>query len=652
MAITKTIEIKADAKGAEKELKILNEQLEIQRSVLIDLEKQLIKVEKAQKETNQTDLAAQKILADKAAAIKNELKLEKIALKELNLEKRQAASATQELNTATKDLNTDTANSTKIIKLLDSFTGGYLGTVKKFYEGTIESVKALKLFSLSLKGLSKALIATGIGALVVALGAIVAYWDDIKGLVSGVSSEQEELNALAQKNVDIEQKKFDSISDQENILKLQGKSEKEILQLKQAQLEEVIAATEAQIEQNKITLKAQIEASRRNKEILSGILKFISIPITAVLAGIDQIGKALGKDFGLMEGFDSIANFVFDPEQVEEEGNMAIEEQQVALDKLKNQRAGFQLQLNKIDENAAAKRREKNQKEIDANAARQKQEFEERQKVIEQIESLEDEYFNSLLDRQTQEENAVANKYFNLIEQAKKFGQDTAILEEAQQAALAEIKNRYAEQERLQMQASLEEQTKYALALAEADEQIAQAKRNALNVGLESLRAFAGENKALSVAILGVQKALAIAEIITNAKKGIAASLVNWQSVPPFIGTFPNPAYVKAGILHGKHVAMTKITAGASIASILAQSITSIKGAGGLGGNAGTGGAGSIGGAGTPPPAFNVVGTSGMNQIAEQLSQEQQPVQAFVVGSNVTTQQELDRNIVTTASLG
>jgi hypothetical protein len=58
------------------------------------------------------------------------------------------------------------------------------------------------------------------------------------------------------------------------------------------------------------------------------------------------------------------------------------------------------------------------------------------------------------------------------------------------------------------------------------------------------------------------------------------------------------------------------------------------------------------GGGGAPQPAFNVVGTSGVNQIAEQLSQEQEPVQAFVVGSNVTTQQEMDRNIVTTASLG
>ena len=50
-------------------------------------------------------------------------------------------------------------------------------------------------------------------------------------------------------------------------------------------------------------------------------------------------------------------------------------------------------------------------------------------------------------------------------------------------------------------------------------------------------------------------------------------------------------------------------------------------------------------------PQFNVVGTSGVNQIAQGLG-NQSPVQAYVVGSQVTTQQALDRNIVRTATLG
>lgn len=53
------------------------------------------------------------------------------------------------------------------------------------------------------------------------------------------------------------------------------------------------------------------------------------------------------------------------------------------------------------------------------------------------------------------------------------------------------------------------------------------------------------------------------------------------------------------------------------------------------------------------PPAFNIVGASGANQLAEAIGgQAQQPVKAFVVSNDVTTAQELDRNIVKGASLG
>jgi len=52
------------------------------------------------------------------------------------------------------------------------------------------------------------------------------------------------------------------------------------------------------------------------------------------------------------------------------------------------------------------------------------------------------------------------------------------------------------------------------------------------------------------------------------------------------------------------------------------------------------------------PPAFNIVGASGTNQLASAIGeQSQQPVQAFVVSSEVTTAQELDRNIIDEATI-
>lgn len=52
-------------------------------------------------------------------------------------------------------------------------------------------------------------------------------------------------------------------------------------------------------------------------------------------------------------------------------------------------------------------------------------------------------------------------------------------------------------------------------------------------------------------------------------------------------------------------------------------------------------------------PDFNVVGASQTSQLAEAVSTQQaKPVKAFVVGKDISSQQELDRNITTTASLG
>ena len=52
------------------------------------------------------------------------------------------------------------------------------------------------------------------------------------------------------------------------------------------------------------------------------------------------------------------------------------------------------------------------------------------------------------------------------------------------------------------------------------------------------------------------------------------------------------------------------------------------------------------------PPAFNVVGASGTNQLADAIgSQSQEPVKAYVVSGDVTSAQSMDRNIVEGASI-
>jgi hypothetical protein len=56
----------------------------------------------------------------------------------------------------------------------------------------------------------------------------------------------------------------------------------------------------------------------------------------------------------------------------------------------------------------------------------------------------------------------------------------------------------------------------------------------------------------------------------------------------------------------------------------------------------------SVGGGGSQAPSFNVVGNSGVNQLAQI---QQQPMQAYVVSGSVTTAQSLDRNRIENATL-
>ena len=95
---------------------------------------------------------------------------------------------------------------------------------------------------------------------------------------------------------------------------------------------------------------------------------------------------------------------------------------------------------------------------------------------------------------------------------------------------------------------------------------------------------------------------------------------------------------------------MTKIGAGLSIASILATSLTS-KGSGIQAPSAGTAPAPSA--PQIQAPAFNVVGATQTSQLAQTISQaEDKPIKAFVVASDVSTAQELERSTIEGASIG
>jgi hypothetical protein len=69
-------------------------------------------------------------------------------------------------------------------------------------------------------------------------------------------------------------------------------------------------------------------------------------------------------------------------------------------------------------------------------------------KFLQDLAALEDEYLTSKLSQEQQEINAVYDKYFAILEAAKKNGEDITLLEEAQAKAVQDITDKYAKEKK------------------------------------------------------------------------------------------------------------------------------------------------------------------------------------------------------------
>jgi hypothetical protein len=303
-----------------------------------------------------------------------------------------------------------------------------------------ELILSFKGLTAGANGFKKALISTGIGALVVAVGLLVAYWEDIVALVGGVSKEQKDLNMATQKDLEANQEKLEAIDGQTNQLKLQGKSEEEILQLKMDQTAEAILAAKVNLANANATKTAQVEAAQRNQAILAGILKFMSFPLTAILGSIDLISAGL-KELGVLEESTNLlddstkylASFVFDPEAVGAEGDKTIKEAEAVLNSLEEQQAGYQLSV--LDSQKAAGEK--------ASAEREKQ-----AKAEEAALAVLQEAKNKMLEKQEQEELAINEAYKakqKVLDEASI--KDDGSLEKARQSEIQAVQDKYAKEE-------------------------------------------------------------------------------------------------------------------------------------------------------------------------------------------------------------
>ena len=526
----------------------------------------------------------------------------------------------------------------------------------------------------ALKGIRTGIAATGIGLLVVALGAIVAYWDDIKEAVSGVSSEQEALNVKTEENLKMSEEKVAALDKQDNILKLQGKTEKQILQYKVAELDTAIKIAEVNIENQKVTKAAQIEAAKRNKDILVGILDFLTSPINVLLQTIDKIASVVGIDSKLVKGFDAIksaaANIVFDPAETAKEGDLLIKAAEERFIELKNQKAGYELQIQAIDKQAADARRQANK---EANAKRLADE-KERNEKSKQLKATEDEEekarlkalydlevknnedrlklqeaqydlsLSLLKSNREKEIQELINSYDAKYEIANGNAELEKQLSEKLNTEIASINKKYADEDaRLKEEQKVKDKEaadKELQRVKELNDAKIQAVQNTLSTIANLAQLFAGKGEKQAKKAFEIQKAANIANATIDTYKaatGAYASLSGIPVVGPVLGAAAAAAAIAAGLVNVKNIASQKFEGGGS------TSANAPAPSGGGGGGGATGG-------NVVAPNFNLVGnaqeTNPLAGLGEGI------IQAYVVSGDVTTAQSLDRNRVNNATFG
>jgi hypothetical protein len=333
----------------------------------------------------------------------------------------------------------------------------------------------------ALAGIRTGILATGIGALIVGVGLLVAYWSDIKGLVGGVSGEQQKLNKLTAENLKKAEQKVEKLNKQDNILKLQGKSEKQILQYKITELDATIKIAKTNLENQKATAKAQLEASKRNQSILVGIIEFLTAPITLLLVTIDEIGKALGQNFGLLAGYENLlakmTTVIFDPKQVEKDGAEVVREAEIKLLELQDQQADYKLQIKEIDKQAAEEKKkseQKNSKESINNVQKTEQQ------KLDLTRQLEDEKLKALNEGYTKERLQMELNHKRTLEDLEKESKDKQYSkeqyaelikqkEENLQKDLLELQKKYADLRLQQLTAEEEAQLKATISYREKE---------------------------------------------------------------------------------------------------------------------------------------------------------------------------------------
>jgi hypothetical protein len=641
MAITNEYTLKISTKQAQKNLDEVNESLELQKDLVTRLQDELNDLERELGNMSSKDATRMKKTKEAIKLKKEEIKEERSGLKQVRADRKAA-------NDQLKKSKKEAADFGGIMGLIDKQTGGAVSSFTNFTGSIGNATKGMK-------ALRVAWIATGIGAFVVLITSLVAAFTQSE---EGQEKLQRGLAAMGAvvKNV------MDAFAD-----------------LGQAIMDAITAPQKAWA------------------SFKSGFKKFISDPIGTVKGAYND-AKEAAKDFidetiKEVKAIDKITKARQQAHHIERdliveraEANQKINDIRLEAEKRDKYTAGERVALlkkaQKIEEDITNKQIKAKQLLIDAQVqemAQGKNTIQDKDKLAKlqaELINLDTKKLRSQRLLQTQITTAQNQEK---AEKQKKIDEANAEIEEEkkkEEKRLQDIQTiRDTHEQMVKEQEAIKEEEKAIIkkekALKELEELNATEEQKAAIISYWDKKIQEGKNKdaaneevrdkAVQSAKLGmakqgmaligeiagkgsaVGKAMAIGQATISGIEGVQNAYSTAQKSPITVA-FPAYPYLQAGLagafsaLQIKKILSTKADGKGSTPS------PRISG----------GGAASVtASVPTLPPAFNIVGDSGTNQLANVIGQQtQQPIQAFVVASDVSTAQELDRNIITGASLG
>ena len=499
---------------------------------------------------------------------------------------------------------------------VDSFK--QLGAVIRattLYQKALAGATAVQTFvmngaTLAAKLLRGALISTGIGALVVGVGLLIANFDKVKKVVMTLIPG---LSAVG----DIVMGIVNTVTDFIGVTSEAGRS-----------IDKMVADSEKTLRKNQDFLDTQ--GDKYDEYTKRKIQANIDYAAKVKEVAEDETRTEAEKLKYLKDLRDKADREIFqaDKDRQAEKDKKAKEEQDKRNEAAKKLR----------DE---AKDKAKKDAEDLANAKRQQVENTKalENEITQAIGDAQDKNAEMFMSAQDAEERAINDKYFRIKELAIQQGKDINDIEIQQMNEINDVRLAYQATKKEQDEKIKQEDIAREQAVADAKLAIQNAQLDNVSAGINLLKDLGIKNKAIQKGLMIAESAAGIAKIIINTQAANAGALATPQAV------------ATSGASAIPVIALNKISAGIGIAANLLATSKALSALGG--GSASGGGANGGGATQTTAPQFNIVGQSGTNQLAQTIAgQQNKPIEAFVVSSAITTSQALDRNRVKTATFG